>query len=699
MLQGPADPAGLVSLADVAAMAGLTRPAVSNWRRRYEDFPRPAVESGTTTLFRLSEIEAWAARHRKPLVERSTVQTVWMALNPARGTVLPENAAEAGMAMLGCAVASTRIGDVVEDVLKSLADSQPEALHERLDTLARRVKSNGLPHLVGDHRWPEGAEKDYAEFLQDVARLALRHGPADVFEALLTASARGSRGAGEHATPGAIARLLTALALPRGVVLDFTCGQGTLLLSAAQSAEAGGLVTLVGQDIDDAARQLAQVRLLVHGYDAKLTTGDTLHGGNRYRSTADLVMTDPPFGLHWHPEMRTHGVGLPFGVPPSTKADLAWVQYAIGALRPGGRALVVTSMGPLFRGGAEAEIRRNLVQAGCVEAVVGLPQGLYPHTSLAVCVLVLSPPHDGSPRDVLLVDASAIGTRHRARTELSDSDIAQIVAAVQHGAKNGDVAAAAVAVDTLAAGDCNLIPAQWTASDNDPRQLLGRVEHAARRLGQASERLARIGPAPLAVVADGPRTRSTSLLEMAHKGLVMLVRPSRVDAADTGAGHVGVIRTGDVVANSSVVPGTVIERDKLPHPAELTRPGDVLVLTDGRIRAGVDRDGGCVVAGPIQVVRPTSDAVSPEVLAALITHFGSRQAVGITVPRIKLKSVEIPLLDADSTRSLDAALRVLSEHQHWTTVARTALDELSDALIAGVSCGSLILDDDTRGVR
>lgn len=685
----------LVSLADVAVRAGVTRPAVSNWRRRYPDFPRPTLETGTTTLFRLSEIEAWATRHQKPLVELSTDQAVWTALNPARGTVLPENAAEAGMAALGWVVASTRLGDGVDDVLKSLGDSRPTALRELLYTLARRVESAGLPHLVADHLWRHGGGEDYADFLQDVARLALRHGPADVFEALLAASARGSRGAGEHATPGVIARLLTALSPAQGTVLDFACGQGTLLLSAAQSAGTGQEVTLIGQDIDDGARRLAQVRLLVHGHSAELVTGDTLHGKNQYRSAADLVMADPPFAHRWAPDRRMSPVDLPFGVPPRTKADLAWVQYAIGALRPGGRALVVTSMGPLFRGGAEAEIRRRLVQAGCVEAVVGLPPGLYPHTSIPVSVLVLSAPEHGSPRDVVLVDASEMGTRLRGRTELSESDIAQISAAAQRGAGKTDVPATAVAVDSLTAGDCSLAPARWTASETDPQRLVDRVENATRRLREASERLAQIEPLPLAVAADGPQTRSTSLLTMA----VVLVRPSRVDAADLGVGDVGVIRAGDIVANSPVVPSACIERDKLPHPPELTRPGDVLVLTDGRVRAGVDRRGGCAVAGPIQVVRPNSDVISPQVLAALITYFGSRQAVGVTVPRVNLKSVEIPVLDVDSMRSLDAALRMLGEHQHWTTIARGALDDLSDALVAGVSSGSLALEDDMGGGR
>lgn len=341
---------------------------------------------------------------------------MWTALNPARGTVLPENAAEAGMAVLGFAVASAQLGDAADNVLRRLGESRPDALRRHLDALARSVERAGLPHLAGDHGWPDHGG-DYTDFLQHVAQLALRYGPAEVFEALLAASARGSRGAGEHATPAAISRLLIALAPVRGTVLDFACGQGTLLLSAARSADSGEQVTLVGQNMDHAASRLAQVRLLVHGHSAKIVVGDTLHGTNRYRSVADLVMADPPFALRWHPDGRTSAVDLPFGVPPRANADLAWMQYAIGALRPGGRALLVTSMGPLFRGGTEAEIRRSLIEAGCVKAVIGLPRGLYPHTSIAAPVLVLSRPDPDPPHDVMFVDASQLAGHSASRPD------------------------------------------------------------------------------------------------------------------------------------------------------------------------------------------------------------------------------------------------------------------------------------------
>jgi len=300
---------------------------------------------------------------------------------------LPENAAEAGMAVLGYAVAAAYRTDNVQDVLHAIVNSDSLSLRQFLSDLARQVKSAGLPHLAGDHFVARSRWDDHASFFQEVSRLALELGVADVFEALLTASARGFRGAGENTTPVSIARLLVALAPIRGTVLDFACGQGTLLLSAALAAPAGERLTLVGVDINDAARRLAQVRLLVHGFEAQITTGDSLHGNSQPGGPADLIVVDPPFGLNWRPKELAASDHLPFGVPPRSAADLAWVQRAIGTLRRGGQALIVTSMGPLFRGGLEAEIRRRLVEAGCVRAVIALPPGLYPHTAIPVAVL------------------------------------------------------------------------------------------------------------------------------------------------------------------------------------------------------------------------------------------------------------------------------------------------------------------------
>lgn len=48
----------LVSLAGVAALAGVTRAAVSNWRKRH-DFPKPVVTAGQTVWVVRAEAQAW----------------------------------------------------------------------------------------------------------------------------------------------------------------------------------------------------------------------------------------------------------------------------------------------------------------------------------------------------------------------------------------------------------------------------------------------------------------------------------------------------------------------------------------------------------------------------------------------------------------------------------------------------------------
>lgn len=48
----------LVNLAGVATLAGVTRAAVSNWRRRH-DFPAPVMTAGRTVWVVRTEAETW----------------------------------------------------------------------------------------------------------------------------------------------------------------------------------------------------------------------------------------------------------------------------------------------------------------------------------------------------------------------------------------------------------------------------------------------------------------------------------------------------------------------------------------------------------------------------------------------------------------------------------------------------------------
>src|ERR1035441_10447737 len=48
-----------MTAAAIARFAGVGRAAVSNWRRRYPEFPRPVGGSLTSPTFDRAEIEAW----------------------------------------------------------------------------------------------------------------------------------------------------------------------------------------------------------------------------------------------------------------------------------------------------------------------------------------------------------------------------------------------------------------------------------------------------------------------------------------------------------------------------------------------------------------------------------------------------------------------------------------------------------------
>ena len=461
------------------------------------------------------------AGHGKRLDVRSVDQLVWSALNPARGAVLPEEAAQAGMILLGYLALALRLDNAVLPALRAaIADDDQQTLGKLLTRLDAQAGQLGLSELFPAKiaiTWSSASRP----FLGKVLALALEHGVSETFEALITAAGRGSRGKSEHTTPSSVADLIMSLAAPvRGVVIDPACGYGTLLLAASKAATTQ--LTLIGKDVSSDACHITRLRMFVHGLTANVILGDTLQARTLFDDAtlmdaieADLIMADPPFAMSWYPE-RADTKRLPYGVPPSKRADMAWLQDGISRLSPAGVAMFVLGPETAFRGGAEGEIRRHLIESRCIRAVVALPQALYPTTSLPVSLWIVSKPRQ--PREdrpegdsVLLVDASQLGNRGRGQTELTRAEIAAITdcfrawhARGQLSAEGG-VRAAAVPVESLLAAGCNLKPARWIEDPaDDPEQRLERVAAAEGELRAAGAELLRgflLGPA----AGCGPR--------------------------------------------------------------------------------------------------------------------------------------------------------------------------------------------------
>jgi len=332
--------------------------------------------------------------------------------------------------------------------------------------------------------------------LDGVAFEASRDRLGEVYEYFLDRFARteGRRG-GQFYTPRGVVRLLAALAGPGRTVYDPCCGSGGMLVQGAAYESA------FGQESNAGSWRLARLNLALHGLSADLGERpadsflDDLHAGRR----ADVVLANPPFNQSdWSARKLEDDPRFVYGRPPEHNANFAWLQHVLAHLAPDGTAAVVTANGALSATKAgEGAIRRALVEAGRVDAIVALPAKLFYSTPIPACVWVLA---RARPDTVLFVDARGLGRKvARARTELGATEVERIAGAYRAyraGDEPFEPGFAAVARgDAIAAQRHVLTPARYVAPParrgaEPARARLERLAGEWSALAAEAERLA-----------------------------------------------------------------------------------------------------------------------------------------------------------------------------------------------------------------
>lgn len=208
--------------------------------------------------------------------------------------------------------------------------------------------------------------------------------------------------AGEFFTVRNVAKLVAMLAEPKegDRIADPACGSGGLLLLAGEEIEKRGSqnYALYGQESTRSTHQLARMNMFLHGKDsARLEWGDTLNNPllteNDQLMHFDRVVANPPFSLKkWgaeHAESDRYG-RFWRGIPPKDKGDFAFITHMIETAKPKtGRVVAIVPHGVLFRGGSEGKIREHLLKENIIDAVIGLPAGLFQTTGIPVAILVI----------------------------------------------------------------------------------------------------------------------------------------------------------------------------------------------------------------------------------------------------------------------------------------------------------------------
>ncbi|MEU2625907.1 N-6 DNA methylase [Kitasatospora sp. NPDC007106] len=636
----PAKPTVIsVTLAEIARISGVGRAAVSNWRRRHEDFPTPVGGSDASPQFDLFEVEEWLRKEKK--------------IKPTAG--------------------------------------QLERLWPQVEALGDRRAMGSVVAAVGARLSPNASESpfpvplqltdDQQGLVERAVELAEQQGASETFDFLL------QRWLGTHVrqiitTPEPLAELLVDIAQwgssgPVRTVLDPACGTGTLLLAAARRWKGSEQLRLLGQDIDPVLCSVTTARLLMAqtGSDAAgsvdIKIADTLRADAHAGRRADVVLCNPPTNeREWgHSELATDPRWV-FGQPSRTEPELAWVQHIASSLAPGGTAVLVLPPAVAARR-AGRRIRAALLRAGVLRAVIALPPGAAPPHGVGLQLWVLCPP-SGQPSEsaLLLVDAAMpLDLAAPGRVAIDWPELrARIMAAMRGGPGPGHVS---VPVIELLDELVDLTPARHVPGADavavvNMRQAWTRFDVRLDELRDLGNALSKLAPARNDVLPSHTTVGELELAGALELRQGQALPEDRLQRGDRPSDSLRALTLPDLVTTDG--PGHWLapadaEQSEREGNLTVTASQDIIVVGAFRaFDAWVDTEAPTVLGPQLHMIRTDPSVLDPWFLAGCLRSPANARQAGThaaTSSRVDVRRLQVPRLSLDEQRQYGESFRKL----------------------------------------
>lgn len=280
----------------------------------------------------------------------------------------------------------------------------------------------------------------------------------------------GGKKGGEFYTPEEVVKVLVNIVKPKegDRIYDPTVGSGGMLIHSTHYIEKNGgnpkNVSLFGQEINLSTWAICKMNMIFHeARGADIRKGDTIrnpmHVEGGVLKTFDIVLANPPFSLkNWgYEEAQADPYHrFPYGIPPKSYGDLAFVCHMIASLNHKGKMGTVVPHGVLFRGGAEGKIRKGILKDDLVEAVIGLPPNIFYGTGIPAALLIINKNKPAERKQkVLFIDASKGFIKNGNKNKLREEDIEKITKTFDEF-KDVDKYARVVSLEEIKENDYNL---------------------------------------------------------------------------------------------------------------------------------------------------------------------------------------------------------------------------------------------------
>lgn len=249
---------------------------------------------------------------------------------------------------------------------------------------------------------------------------------------------------GEFFTPKSIVELMVDILEPhKGRVYDPCCGSGGMFVQCEKFVkEHQGVVddlSIYGQEVNPGTWKMAKMNLAIRGIEGDLgeSNGDSFTDDKHKDLRADYILANPPYNLkeYWKAELEGDPRWL-FGTPDKKNANYAWLELMYSKLAPKGVAAILMPNGATTSSGEDLAIRKKMVEAGKVDAILDLPDRLFFNTGISVQCWILN--RGKNDTDVLFINASAMGKMvSRKLRVLNPEDIAKI-SQTYHAYKKGE---------------------------------------------------------------------------------------------------------------------------------------------------------------------------------------------------------------------------------------------------------------------
>ncbi|MFD3511787.1 N-6 DNA methylase [Streptomyces sp. NPDC058657] len=683
-----------MTAAGIARLAGVGRAAVSNWRRRHPDFPKPVGGTEISPSFALAEVEGWL-REQGKLAEVPLRERVWqqVAGHPA--------GAVTALVHTGCVL--TLVQDRPTDWLKLAAVSDAKCA-ELLPAAVEAV----LFGRFGPGPWavPALTPRDLAPsvpLLRATAELAAGPGARTTYDFLINRHLDANPRQYTLTPPGPAALMTALLGRPR-TVLDPACGTASLLC-ALDTPEGERPTALCAQDADPDLAALGALRLALHT-DARATevraaAGDSLRADSFAQLTADAVVSHPPFNeRNWGHDELAYDPRWEYGFPARTESELAWVQHALARLREGGTAVLLMPPAAASRRSGR-RIRADLLRRGALRAVVALPAGAAPPYGVPLHLWVLRKPEPGArpASDLLVVDTADLSAAGRDKLDWPTLHTS-VLDTWQEFDRDGTVAerpgvCRGVPVVELLDDDVDLAPARHLP----PAPAGGGVAELAavrERLADTLRLTAELNPQPGTAEEATPPVHwpLTTVGELARAGALSLR-----SGGGSGPEGVPVLTEQDVLGGGAA---SGVSTSTTSHPADgadadavLTAPGDVVVplLGGGAVARVVDEAGaGAVLGRHLHLLRPDPAAVDPWFLAGFLRGTANNRrasSYASTAARLDVRRLQVPRLPLAEQQRYGERFRTLAAFEDALRVAGRLGEQLVQGLYDGLTDGTV----------